>query len=706
VLNSPGNLIACRLPYGTGKGDLFAPYTDTQYSGLFYPICSAGSAGAEYDICKPTHFTFNQDEYNSLKEGNFTWEDISCGCGTANLTATMLSAVFADPTDPSFSAYLAYITSLDSSFTVTVLAPTSAVINFDQPYSLSANYCDACFEYDPITMTSKVSAGIIILNDPQTIVNQNFEGYYVSLTDNSKIGPLTDFDSVTNIFSLTANDQYYDIPDHRLSFALSASKTFPKDSVSEAIERTQTYYFADNYYNDSLLVNVFKVYKSNNDPSTLSIQLVETHAGSLDIMKKELATSGAGVKKTFFLENVVNKNSSNISLFVNPHVSKDTLWQDLTSNNPVVAVRTLNEAEALFPYGIYQPSFNNNMDKKLGDIPTKLTRALRMVEIPETTKLDVVVDGGLSTIYTNKSVSISAFNLDSIYDDGVVYPAFTIPTDIESKWRSIFNIFSDFVSITRKDCIFISDPLRQIFITGANTKVMSKKTSNFNTEIYAHLKQSYSGVNTNYSTTYGNWVKTLDPSSDKLVWVPFSGYAASIMAKTDTVAYPWIAPAGLNRGIINNINDIAFNPNQKQRDYLYAISVNPVVYFTGDGYTVFGQKTLQNKPSAFDRINVRRLFLALEKSVIRVTKYFVFEPNTSITRSRLVSTIAPIFELAKNTEGLYDYKIVCDERNNTPTTIDNNELIVDIYLKPVRTAEFILINFIATRTSQNFEELI
>jgi phage tail sheath protein FI len=134
--------------------------------------------------------------------------------------------------------------------------------------------------------------------------------------------------------------------------------------------------------------------------------------------------------------------------------------------------------------------------------------------------------------------------------------------------------------------------------------------------------------------------------------------------------------------------------------------VNPVVFFAGDGYAIYGQKTLQNRPTAFDRLNVRRLFLALERAVSKTIRYFVFEPNTSITRNRILSTLSPIFNYAKNTEGLYDYVIVCDERNNSPDTIDNGELVVDIYIKPVRTAEFILVNFIATRTGQNFSELI
>ena len=139
---------------------------------------------------------------------------------------------------------------------------------------------------------------------------------------------------------------------------------------------------------------------------------------------------------------------------------------------------------------------------------------------------------------------------------------------------------------------------------------------------------------------------------------------------------------------------------------MYKISVNPVAFFPNEGNVIYGQKTLLKQPSAFDRINVRRLFLNLEKATNSTVKYFVFEPNTLLTRTRVINTLTPIFENAKNTQGLYDYLIVCDERNNTPDIIDQNELVVDIYLKPVRTAEFILVNFIATRTSANFQELV
>jgi len=178
------------------------------------------------------------------------------------------------------------------------------------------------------------------------------------------------------------------------------------------------------------------------------------------------------------------------------------------------------------------------------------------------------------------------------------------------------------------------------------------------------------------------------------------------MASTDANFQPWIAPAGFTRGIVTGITDIAIYPNQKQRDQLYKINLNPVAFFPTEGYVIYGQKTMSKVPSAFDRINVRRLFLTLEKQTNNVAKFYVFEPNTLFTRTQILNVLTPIFDNAKNTSGLYDYLLICDERNNTPAVIDDNSLVVDIYIKPVRTAEFILVNFYATRTSQNFAEIV
>jgi phage tail sheath protein FI len=201
-------------------------------------------------------------------------------------------------------------------------------------------------------------------------------------------------------------------------------------------------------------------------------------------------------------------------------------------------------------------------------------------------------------------------------------------------------------------------------------------------------------------------MKVYDNYSGLYIYVPSSGFAAARMASTDADQGPWAAPAGYSRGIINDALDVAFSPNQRQRDELYKFNLNPITRIPDQGIVVYGQKTLLKKPSAFDRINVRRSFLYLEKATKSVMKFFLFENNTLFTRTRVINTLVPFFERVKQSEGLYDYLIVCDNRNNTTEVIDNNELVVDIYLKPVKSAEFILINFYATRTDTNFQELI
>lgn len=549
------------------------------------------------------------------------------------------------------------------------------------------------------TSTNSINAGIVVLNTAQTTINEGYEGYYVAFTDNQDIGPGTDFTSINTLRSLSANQAFVTVPTTRLSFALSGTKeSLGTGSISEVIEGIPTYDFGSSYYKDSLIMTVFKVRSSIYESGTLASSLAESYIGSLDPNKKTVA--GTGVQ-TYFLEDLVNNSSRNVKVFVNPNISKRTNWTSLSTIDPSTSVRVNSDNRALYSVGTFVPTYTVT-NKYVGNINTKLQRALTLVESPELIDIDVVVDGGLSTISAVVSSEIE-------FDDTVFVSTASLSSsssEYVTRWRNVFNTFNNFTQNVRKDCVFISDPFRYIFVNGADTKTSSLKDFNFSTNIYTPLKTAFSGLESNYAATYGNWVKVYDQYSDKRVWIPTSGFAAAAFARTDAAAQPWIAPAGLTRGVINNVVDIAFNPNQKQRDFLYPISINPVVFFNTDGFVIFGQKTLQTKPSAFDRINVRRLFLSLEKAVQRSLRFFVFEPNSEFTRTRLKNSITPIFELAKNTEGLYDYLIVCDERNNTQDSIDRNELNVDIYIKPVRAAEFILVNFIATRTGQNFQELI
>ncbi len=212
-------------------------------------------------------------------------------------------------------------------------------------------------------------------------------------------------------------------------------------------------------------------------------------------------------------------------------------------------------------------------------------------------------------------------------------------------------------------------------------------------------------INSSYSALYGNWLEVYDKWNGKYRWIPASGHMAGIFANTDDVSDPWFAPAGLNRAVITNVRKLAWSPTLGQRDILYKNGINPIVSFAGQGKVVWGQKTLLDKNSAFNRINVRRLFITLEKAISTAMKYFIFEPNDTITRLLIENMVTPFLRDVKARRGIYDFLFVSDETNNTAERVDRNELWIDIYIKPVRAAEFIVLNFIATKTGASFSEL-
>jgi hypothetical protein len=189
-------------------------------------------------------------------------------------------------------------------------------------------------------------------------------------------------------------------------------------------------------------------------------------------------------------------------------------------------------------------------------------------------------------------------------------------------------------------------------------------------------------------------------------WVPLNGDTAGLCARTDKTRDAWFSPAGLNRGQIKNVTKLSWSPSKADRDNLYKNGINPVVTFKGEGTVLYGDKTLQVKPSAFDRINVRRLFIVLEKSISRAAKYSLFEFNDEFTRSQFVALVEPFLRDVKGRRGIYDFKVVCDDTNNTQQVIDSNQFVGDIYIKPARSINFIQLNFVAVRSGVAFSEIV
>lgn len=431
---------------------------------------------------------------------------------------------------------------------------------------------------------------------------------------------------------------------------------------------------------------------------------------------------------------VVNPEEPN-GAFLNRAEEADLgLWINTLNTNA-----NYNPGDKVYPNGVFKKT--EAAAKNIGAIPTKLEYIFETIDNHELYPLDITCEAGLGTIFVGSHGGRRAFDDEAYFEigdglgtaeNGFVdgepgYDDFKEPTNPDGQWgydnlftprilenkkrtivnyNSVASVFVNFAQNKRKDHMTILDPLRYIFVQGQNNKTLGNKNHIFSKHVYWPIRHNYEAINTSYAATYGNWARVFDGSLSRNIYVPFSGRMAAMYARTDAQYQPWYAPAGFTRGVLNTVSDIAVYPKQKHRDQLYKISVNPIANFPNDGFVVFGQKTLQAKPSAFDRINVRRLFLYLEKAVRATVKYFVFEPNTLFTRTQVVNVLTPIFEKVKNTEGMYDYLIVCDERNNTPFVIDQNEMVIDIYIKPVRAAEFILCNFYATRTDQNFSELV
>jgi hypothetical protein len=214
-----------------------------------------------------------------------------------------------------------------------------------------------------------------------------------------------------------------------------------------------------------------------------------------------------------------------------------------------------------------------------------------------------------------------------------------------------------------------------------------------------------SRLDTNYVATYYPWVKITNPDDGiGNVWVPPSVVIPGVIAYTDKVAHEWFAPAGLNRGGLSSVRQVKKKLTHTDRDNLYEGRVNPIASFPGQGVVVFGQKTLQAKPSALDRINVRRLLIRLKKFIASSSRFLVFEQNDSSTRSRFLNIVNPFLESVQSNSGLSAFKVVMDDSNNTPDVIDRNQLVGQIFIQPTRTAEFIVLDFTVLPTGAAFPE--
>ena len=251
------------------------------------------------------------------------------------------------------------------------------------------------------------------------------------------------------------------------------------------------------------------------------------------------------------------------------------------------------------------------------------------------------------------------------------------------------------IATARKDCVAFISPARADVVGVANAITQTQNVVGFADGLPS---TSYAVIDSGYKYMY-------DRYNDVYRFVPLNGDIAGLCARTDSIADAWFSPGGLNRGQIRGAVKLAFNPNQTQRDELYKSKVNSVVSFPGQGTVLFGDKTAQSKPSAFDRINVRRLFIVLEKAISTAAKFQLFEFNDEFTRAQFRNLVEPFLRDVQGRRGLTDFSVVCDDTNNTGDVIDRNEFRADIFVKPARSINFIQLNFIATRSGVSFSEV-
>ncbi len=312
------------------------------------------------------------------------------------------------------------------------------------------------------------------------------------------------------------------------------------------------------------------------------------------------------------------------------------------------------------------------------------------------TAVSVALTGGVSDNSTGVTVAkrITGYNLFARPEELDINLVIVSGLDSQDDQATLANYVIENIASVRKDCVALVSPPKSAVV------------GNKGNELQAILNFRNVLTSSSYAVLDSGWKLMYDRYNDQMRWVPLAGDIAGLCAFTDSVSDPWYSPAGLNRGFIKNVIKLAYNPGSKaERDTLYTNSVNPVMSQVGEGVILFGDKTLQSKPSAFDRINVRRLFIILEKAISTAAKYQMFEFNDTFTRGRFVGMVEPFLRDVQGRRGVTDFKVVCNATNNTGEIIDSNGFVADIYIKPARAINFIQLNFIATPTGVAFDEI-
>lgn len=507
-------------------------------------------------------------------------------------------------------------------------------------------------------------------------------------------------ETVSAKIDLDPTDPRYGV--HGKDFDDSVPETLALDAANyfSTIHPSENGGFEADHLKDIGVV-VYRCYLDPAEGNKVSYEPVEAFCGSLCKDDKDPNT---GVTK--FIDTIVNTNSQYINFFSNCFAS--TASKKFYKDECDILIASPERGAVL---GLYSPMTKEDISitKSIYD---GLNKAFEKVSDINKLQIDIVCDAGISNI---------ASYLKAIFGDKGPYDLM-ITDDLGNSmlgmwkckkyddpsvktWKTVVQKLDNFCKNVRKDCMFVTECPRPLVLQGQKKIIRESKPANtIDANILPYLP-AVCGLNTNYGAGYLDWFEMADDYTGDFFWCPPSIKAMGVMINCDVNYWYWDAPAGLNRGVIQ-ATDVAFSPTIKQAGPIYEKNWNYAINYPNDGIVLEGQKTFQTKPSAFDRINVRRLFLRLERAAYQVSRYFVYEGHTAYTRQRLIDALDPYFKEAKNNGGIYDYIIKCDDENNPPDVIDRNELHVQIGIKPVKTIEFIMIDFICARTGASWSEVL
>jgi hypothetical protein len=391
----------------------------------------------------------------------------------------------------------------------------------------------------------------------------------------------------------------------------------------------------------------------------------------------DATADGDNPTRTYYKDFIANNSKFAFAGF-NPSNVQDTYWNTIpTASGFSTSFTPYTNAQGLWGQEAQGISFSS-----LGNVSYTLSGGV-----------DYSANGGMAADLPGILAGYNLFaNRDEIAVDYLIMgPGLAVENQSQAKANLLISIAEQ-----RKDCIATISPHRDNVVNVSNTTTQTSNVLGF----YSPLQSSsYAVFDTGYKYTY-------DRFNNAFRYIPTNGDTAGLMVRTALNAYPWFSPAGLQRGVLNNAVKMAYNPSKNQRDELYGSRINSIINQRGAGIALYGDKTALAYSSAFDRINVRRLFLTVEQALEGAANDQLFELNDSNTRANFVNIVEPYLRDVQAKRGIYDFRVICDETNNTPNVIDNNEFRADIFLKPTKSINFVTLTFVATRTGVDFEEVI